>query len=117
MLPAQRRRGLQRPWAGFNTCQQICRSAAAPSSSAVDCAADAITAFDKAIDLKGGVYPEAQNNLGLALVQTGRPVDGIKSLAVAQRQKPELQLIGRNMDRVVSDLLPVCRIVGCRTVQ
>lgn len=32
---------------------------------------DAITAFEKAIALCNGDYPEAHNNLGLVLLQTG----------------------------------------------
>jgi tetratricopeptide (TPR) repeat protein len=49
---------------------------------------EAIATIERAIVLRPD-YPEAHNNLGLALTQSGRPLDGIRHLEISLRLKPD----------------------------
>jgi protein O-mannosyl-transferase len=49
--------------------------------------AEAVPLLERAIALKPN-YPEAHNNLGLALAQSGRPLEGIPHLEMSLRLKP-----------------------------
>lgn len=72
---------------------------------------DAISAYEKAIELKGGNYPEAINNLGAALHETGqwqREIDCYKqALALNPHDYPLMNEAVKSMkDACVWDCLP-----------
>ncbi|HUR57742.1 MAG TPA: tetratricopeptide repeat protein [Opitutaceae bacterium] len=57
---------------------------------------EAIRHFERAIALRPE-YPEAQNNLGLALTQSGRPRDAIPHLEASLRLKPDAHQTHNNL--------------------
>ena len=57
---------------------------------------EAVALFERALELRP-VYAEAQNNLGLALAQIGRPGDAIPHLKEALRLKPQWFPIHNNL--------------------
>jgi tetratricopeptide (TPR) repeat protein len=59
--------------------------------------------FDKAVSLKP-VYPEAYNNLGVALIRLGKKRDALAAFQKAVRQKPDLAPARKNLGRVCREI-------------
>jgi len=64
---------------------------------------DAITAFEKAIALKGGQYPEAINNLGMVFLQIDKHPEAIAKMSVACHQSPSRSFAHHNLDVAVKE--------------
>eukprot|EP00656_Telonema_subtile_P027975 TRINITY_DN3019_c0_g1_i1.p1 TRINITY_DN3019_c0_g1~~TRINITY_DN3019_c0_g1_i1.p1 ORF type:complete len:283 (-),score=74.58 TRINITY_DN3019_c0_g1_i1:97-945(-) len=64
---------------------------------------DAVSAFERAIALRQGEYPEALNNLGLVLMQLGQEPEAFSAMTVACQQRPTDLTHRKNLSNVIRE--------------